>query len=129
METRFDEVILLIKQARSNAIKQVNIELINIYWQVGAYISNKVGNAIWGNKTVTELADHIEKHHPDLKGFTRRNLYNMKLFYESYSPSLNTENQSNIIVQSVTAQFNQTTNISTKHKLCRHRLHNLYSQL
>ncbi|OMP81097.1 DUF1016 N-terminal domain-containing protein [[Flexibacter] sp. ATCC 35208] len=120
METRFDEVILLLKQARSNAIKQVNIELINIYWQVGAYISNKVENAIWGNKTVTELADHIEKHHPDLKGFTRRNLYNMKLFYEAYTPSLSDDNQSDIIMQTVSAQFNQTTNITTQYKLCGH---------
>lgn len=111
METRFDEVILLIKQARSNAIKQVNIELINLHWQVGAYISNKVANAIWGNKTVTELADHIEKHHPDLKGFTRRNLYNMKQFYEAYIPSLNNDNQSDIIVQSVIAQFKEINNI------------------
>ncbi|RFM34581.1 DUF1016 N-terminal domain-containing protein [Chitinophaga silvisoli] len=62
METRFDEVILLIKQARSNAIKQVNIELINLHWQVGAYISSKVANAVWGNKTVTELAAHIENY-------------------------------------------------------------------
>lgn len=111
METRFDEVILLIKQARSNAIKQVNIELINLHWQVGAYISSKVANAVWGNKTVTELATHIEKHHPDLKGFTRRNLYNMKLFYEAYSPSLKIENQPNKIVQSVIAQFEKIENI------------------
>jgi len=111
METRFDEVILLIKQARSNAIKQVNIELINLHWQVGAYISSKVASAIWGNKTVTELAAHIEKHHPDLKGFTKRNLYNMKLFYEAYIPSLKTENQSDVIVQSVIAQFKEINNI------------------
>lgn len=112
MDTRFDEVILTKKQARSNAIKQVNIELINLYWQVGAYISSKVANAIWGNKSVTELADHIEKHHPDLRGFTRRNLYNMKQFYEAYAPSLITDNQSNKIVQSPIAQFNQITNIT-----------------
>lgn len=111
METRFDEVILLIKQARSNAIKQVNIELINLHWQIGAYISSKVANAIWGNKTVTELAMHIEKHHPDLKGFTKRNLYNMKLFYETYSSSLKADNQSGKIVQSAIAQFKGINNI------------------
>lgn len=105
METQFDEVILLIKQARSNAIKQVNVELINLHWQVGAYISSKVANAIWGNKTVAELAAHIEKHHPDLKGFTKRNLYNMKLFYETYQPTLKTDNQSDTIVQSAISQF------------------------
>lgn len=112
METRFDEVILLIKQARSNAVKQVNIELINLHWQVGAYISNKVASAIWGKKTVTELAEHIEKYHPDLKGFTKRNLYNMKLFYETYTTSLKSGNQSDIIVQSAIAQFKGINNIT-----------------
>lgn len=111
MGTRFDEVILLIKQARSNAIKQVNIELINLYWQVGAYISSKVASAIWGNKTVTELAAHIEKYHPELGGFTKRNLYRMKQFYELYAPSLNTENQSNTIVSTVLTQFTEINNI------------------
>ncbi|WP_343674432.1 DUF1016 N-terminal domain-containing protein [Chitinophaga sp.] len=115
METRFDEVILLIKQARSNTIKQVNIELINIYWQ--AYISNKVANAIWGNKTVTELADHIEKHHPELGGFNKRNLYRMKQFYELYYPSLLIENQSNNIN---CADSVCTIYITIKAKLCHH---------
>lgn len=111
METQFDEVILLIKQARSNAIKQVNIELINLHWQVGAYISSKVANAIWGNKTVAELAAHIEKHHPDLGGFTKRNLYRMKQFYELYAPTLSDDNQSNTIVPSPMTQFKEKTNI------------------
>lgn len=107
MEKRFDEVISLIKDARNNAIRKVNIELINLYWQVGAYISNKVANAIWGNKTVSELAEHIAKFHPELGGFTRRNLYRMKQFYECYAPTLD-----NTIVPSSMTQFKTINNIS-----------------
>jgi hypothetical protein len=122
METRFDEVILLIKQARSNAIKQVNIELINLHWQVGAYISNKVANAVWGNKTVSELAAHIEKHHPELGGFTKRNLYRMKQFYELYAPTLSIENQSNTIVPSPMTQFKKNVNIKDSDLVKHHAL-------
>lgn len=42
MDKRFTDIIELIKQSRNNALKAVNSELINLYWNIGAYISNKV---------------------------------------------------------------------------------------
>ena len=84
LQKQFAEVILLIKQSRFNAIKAVNTELINLYWNVGAYIHKQLANANWGEKTVDELADFIQKNHPDLKGFDRRGLYRMNQFYETY---------------------------------------------
>src|SRR5690606_3374602 len=85
LNKQFSEIIFLIKQARGNAIKAVNIELINLYWNVGAYITYQLTIANWGEKTVTELADYVQKNHPELKGFNRRGLYRMKQFYETYS--------------------------------------------
>lgn len=73
-ERQFSEVVLLIQQARTNAYKAVNAELINCYWQVGEYISQRIALAIWGNKTVAELAAYIESRHPELKGYSRPNL-------------------------------------------------------
>ncbi|MCL2119942.1 MAG: PDDEXK nuclease domain-containing protein [Planctomycetaceae bacterium] len=63
----------------------MNIELINLYWNVRAYITRQLANAVWGEKTVDELADFIQSNQPDLKGFNRRGLYRMKQFYETYS--------------------------------------------
>jgi len=83
-ETQFLEVVGLIKQARTNAYQSVNGELINCYWQVGQYISQRIANASWGDKSVDELAKFIEKGHPELKGYDRRGLYRMKQFYETY---------------------------------------------
>lgn len=57
--------------------------MINLYWNVGAYINKQLASAGWGKKTVDELADFIQKNHPDLKGFTRRGLYRMKQFYQT----------------------------------------------
>src|SRR5882724_1583890 len=87
LEKHFSEVVQLIKQAQSNAYKAINIELINCNWQVGEYISKRISQAAWGNKTVDELATFIEKRHPDLKGYSRPNLYRMKQFYETYYSS------------------------------------------
>ncbi|HMH21020.1 MAG TPA: PDDEXK nuclease domain-containing protein [Puia sp.] len=87
LEKQFLEVVQLIKQAQSNAYKAINVELINCNWQVGEYISNRIAQAAWGNKTVDELALFIEKRHPDLKGYSRSALYRIRQFYETYRNS------------------------------------------
>ena len=77
---QFTEILTLAQKARYNAFKSVNAELVNLYWQVGEYISRKVESAEWGMNVVDNLADFMEKKSPDLKGFDRRGLYRMKQF-------------------------------------------------
>ena len=67
LNKQFSEIIALIKQARGNAIKAVNIELINLYWNVGAYITHQLAQSTWGEKTVAELARFIQNNHLELK--------------------------------------------------------------
>ncbi|GAA4435313.1 hypothetical protein GCM10023188_27230 [Pontibacter saemangeumensis] len=86
-QDQISEITTLIQQARSNALKVVNTELINLFWQEGEYISRRIASASWGEKTVDELAEHIKRNHPELKGFNRRVLYRMKQFYDTYSKS------------------------------------------
>ncbi|WP_198175422.1 PDDEXK nuclease domain-containing protein [Spirosoma telluris] len=86
LSDQFTEVVSLIQQSRNRVMQQVNAELINLYWNVGAYISQKVARSEWGNGTVDQLADFIKQHHPDLRGFNRRGLYRMKQFYDTYQP-------------------------------------------
>src|SRR5437879_4293949 len=80
----FAEVISLIEAARTRAFVAVNAELVNLYWQIGEYISRKLESAAWGEGVVEQLAIHIAQQNPDLKGFTRRNLFRMRQFYETY---------------------------------------------
>ena len=84
---QFAEIISLIKQVRNNTLMTVNTELINLYWNVGEYISRKVANAAWGEGTIDELSEFIQNEHPDLKGFNRSGLYRMRRFYETYANS------------------------------------------
>ena len=58
-----------IRQSRYNALKTVNAELVNLYWQVGAFVSGQMTNSQWGDKTVRQLADFLKKQDPGLKGF------------------------------------------------------------
>lgn len=84
-DKQFSEVVRMIHEARYNAIKGVNTELVKLYWNVGEYISKKLSTAEWGDAVVDQLADYIQKKHPEFKGFTRRGLYRMRQFYETYS--------------------------------------------
>lgn len=86
------EIIDLIKQSRTRALKAVNSELINLYWDIGEYISKKIQNSDWGDSIVKELADHIQKKEPNIKGFSDKNIWRMKQFYEAYKdlPKLST---------------------------------------
>ncbi|MCX2494355.1 PDDEXK nuclease domain-containing protein [Pedobacter sp. PF22-3] len=84
LETQFADIVSLIKNARSVALKTVNSTLINLYWNIGEYIHNRVKNAEWGQSVVKQLAEFLSKNEPDLKGFSDKNLWRMKQFYESY---------------------------------------------
>ena len=84
MDNRFTDIIQLIKQSRTNALKAVNSELINLYWNIGEYISKKIEQSEWGDSVVTELAIFIQTHEPEIKGFSDKNIWRMKQFYETY---------------------------------------------
>ena len=84
-QKQFSEIVILIKTVQANAFSVINTELINLYWNVGSYISKQLVDANWGDKTIDELALYIQNKHPELKGFNRRGLYRMKQFYETYS--------------------------------------------
>lgn len=81
---QFEEVINIIEQAKENAYRKVNEELVNMYWQVGCYISEGASSASYGDAFVDSLADFFLTNYPDIKGFNRRGLYRMKQFYETY---------------------------------------------
>ena len=54
-------------------------------WRVGQYISEKLKTNEWGAKVVMQLSEYLRTQGPDLKGYSRRNIYNMVSFYEAYS--------------------------------------------
>ena len=81
---QFDEIIAIIEKAKARAIKAVNAELIQMYWNVGEYLSGLCANSSFGDKIIDEVATYIAQSSPNLKGFNRRGLYRMRQFYETY---------------------------------------------
>jgi len=84
MDTLFTDIIQLIKHSRTNAISAINAELINLYWNIGGYIYDKLEKSEWGESVVAELAKYIQQNEPEIKGFSDKNIWRMKKFYETY---------------------------------------------
>ena len=84
-EQQFAEVVDIIVQHRSKALRAVNEELLLTAWHVGRYVSAKLKSEEWGSKVVAQLSEYIRSQRPDIKGFGRSNIYNMVLFYDEYS--------------------------------------------
>ncbi len=84
VEKHFTEISELIKQARNKTLSIINRELIELYWQIGEYISLKCENSGWGKNVVKNLAEYLNATNPDLKGFSSQNLWRMKQFYDFY---------------------------------------------
>ena len=55
-----------------------------LYWNIGEYINKKIAQSEWGDSVVTELAKFIQAHEPEIKGFSDKNIWRMKQFYETY---------------------------------------------
>ena len=127
-EQEFTEVVNIIVLHRSKASRTINEQSLLCAWYVGGFVSKKPKKEEWGSKVVSQLSEYIRSKHPDIKGFSKRNLYNMVMFYDEYSSEtfaatirkymtdkfvqsetaqIGLEQENAIIVQSGTAQFVQ----------------------
>ena len=84
LDNTFIRIAQIIEEARDNAYRKVNEELILMYWRVGQFLSKKSKEANYGDGYIDSLSEYIKNRFPGIKGFNRRGLYRMKQFYETY---------------------------------------------
>ena len=80
----FDDVLRLIDAARVRAVTAVNTTLIDLYWNIGEYISRKIADDGWGQGTINALAETIKRRYPTMRGYSAQNLWRMRQFFEAY---------------------------------------------
>ena len=80
----FSEITRIIEEARGNAYRKVNEELILMYRRIGQFLSEQSKTASYGDGYIDSLSAYIRRQFPGIKGFDRRGLYRMKQFYETY---------------------------------------------
>lgn len=114
-EKEFELVSDIIERHWNRAVGLANAESLMTYWTVGAFVSAKLKSAAWGTKTVEALCDYLKTRKPKLKGYGKRNIYNMVAFYESYSsPAFNSVSERlrlDEFVQMPSAQIEQDKSV------------------
>jgi len=79
-----DQVRQRIREARYQALRSVNKELISLYWDIGMAIVEQQGDEKYGRSLVEQLSSDIRVEFPGLRGFSPRNLWYMRNFYLTY---------------------------------------------
>lgn len=73
-----------ILKSQHEALKKVNKELISLYWDIGKSISASQEKNGWGKSVVENLSFELQKEFVGVRGFSSRNLWNMRIFYDIY---------------------------------------------
>lgn len=81
----FETVYGIISAHKKRAMSAMHNESLNMLWEVGAYISDRLKKAEWGDGVVRMLAEYIHTRSPKAKGWSYRTIYKMVQFYETYS--------------------------------------------
>ncbi|MEO5584633.1 MAG: PDDEXK nuclease domain-containing protein [Flavobacteriales bacterium] len=74
-----------IDAARMQAARVVNRELVSLYWDIGRSILEEQQANGWGDGVVEQLSKDLGKRYPGTFGFSARNLWDMRRFYENWS--------------------------------------------
>ena len=80
-------VINYIEQSKLRAFTEVNKALLHAYWNIGRELNK---NSSYGKSVVEQLSRDLRLKYPEAKGYSVRNLWNMKRFYETYHKKLQT---------------------------------------
>jgi len=70
--------------ARQLAYQRVNKQLVELYFQIGKSIYEKIEISKWGEGIIEKLSNDLQGEFPDMKGFSAQNLWRMKQLYETY---------------------------------------------
>jgi predicted nuclease of restriction endonuclease-like (RecB) superfamily len=90
-EKVYSDLLLKIKQQvrslQAKAAIAVNTSLIQLYWNLGKMIAENQELFLGRNNYVAQLEKDLRAEFPDLKGFSRSNLFYIRKFYQFYSGS------------------------------------------
>ena len=89
LATKYTTAVQTIKtailQSQYQAAKLVNKEQLALYYGIGRYISQNSRDKYWGTGAITFISNRLHMELPGLRGFSERNLKNMRTFYEEWS--------------------------------------------
>ncbi len=86
MEILFQEIVVLLREARTSVVRNINSVMVSTYFEIGKRIVKEEqkgkARAEYGKELIQNLSRHLTKEFG--KGFSERNLEQMRKFYLSY---------------------------------------------
>lgn len=73
-----------ILQSQAKALASANQEQLALYYGIGRYISQNSRTGFWGKDAIETISRQLSTEMPGLRGFSPRNLRNMRMFYEQW---------------------------------------------
>lgn len=92
------EIKFKIQTSQIKASIKVNEELLRLYWDIAQMIVDKQKIASWGDNIIADISKDLKREFPNMKGFSKRNIFYMKQWYLFFSK-----------VQQVVAQLEDKT--------------------
>lgn len=88
LSTQYNDAVKQIKtailQSQAKALKGVNQEQLALYYGIGRFISQNSRAGFWGKDAIDTISRQLSTEVPGLRGFSPRNLRNMRTFYEEW---------------------------------------------
>ncbi len=84
VQQHFQNIQQIIREGKAGALQAVNTFALKVNWQVGYYLSRRLPESTYGDKVVTNLAEWLQVQEPGLKGYDRRSLYRMRVFFDTW---------------------------------------------
>ena len=82
--TAAEQIKEAILSSQYTAAKQVNAVQLSLYYGVGRYVSQNTRKGVWGTGAIKAISEQLHKELPGLRGFSERNIKNMRAFYEEW---------------------------------------------
>lgn len=83
-KTAVQTIKTAILQSQYQSIKSINKRQLALYFGIGRYISQNSRNGQWGKGAIAFISNRLQQEMPGLRGFSERNLKNMRIFYEEW---------------------------------------------
>lgn len=103
MNNEIKIIINLIETHKQRTYRKINEELVTMYFEIGSLLYTKVKSGQWGEKIIEQIATAIRNNYPTISGFSKRGLYQMIQFYETY--------RDNEIMRTLSAQISWSNNL------------------
>ena len=103
-----------ILRSQYQAAKLVNREMLSLYYGIGRYISANSREGFWGTGAIRTISEKLRKELPGLKGFSASSLKNMRMFYEEWSPFLESSDTISSISPIMIGEIETTSLLSAK---------------